>query len=572
MVIGVTTSPITLAVDSVKIKIDGLKGPLLDNARANLDLYDIIESERKHRQSHVLYLVRQGTKQIEKSLEPFGYYNSKVVHNLERPNEKEWHVTYQVDIGEPTMVRKVAVNLLGEGRSTPQFDDVLNGHQIKVGEVLSHAKWELLKQQLTFTATQLGYLDAKFKTTKIDVYPATNAADLTLEYDTGALYHIAEISVDQSQFNPEFIDRYVNLKPGDPYNADKVNALRQNLLRSNFFSEVPVNGVPDRENHTVAVRYYASPNARNHYLVGAGYSTDHGARIKLGYDRRWLNKRGHSLHSYIDTSQRYGRSLVEYRVPGRIPYQEYTGYRLGIERDEYNDLFSERDHAGVINESRTATTHLAYSVKYQREQFKYGEDSHDWFENEYVLARADLTWYSVEDHQAPDSGFRIHSAIETASADLGSDQDLIALTLDGNYTRKLSDTSRVSVAMMSGAIEADDLDLVPTNVRFFLGGDNSIRGYGYRSIGIKPPQGKVNGGRYMAALSLEYEREFRPKWSYAYFVDAGDAFDDEFNLRVGIGAGVNWYSPVGPIRAYFAHGFDDAGDSFRIHIRVGDLL
>ena len=114
---------------------------------------------------------------------------------------------------------------------------------------------------------------------------------------------------------------------------------------------------------------------------------------------------------------------------------------------------------------------------------------------------------------------------------------------------------------------------LPASVRFFAGGDNSVRGYDFESLGPIDATGAVIGGSYLVDVSLEVDRLFRDKWAVAMFVDGGDAFNDtHIKLKTGVGIGLRWYSPVGPIRLDFAHPLDDPDKSFRIHISLGPDL
>ena len=110
-------------------------------------------------------------------------------------------------------------------------------------------------------------------------------------------------------------------------------------------------------------------------------------------------------------------------------------------------------------------------------------------------------------------------------------------------------------------------------MRFFAGGDNSVRGYGFEDIGPLNDDGDVIGGSYRIDGSIEIDWLFREQWALALFVDSGDAFNNtELDLKTGAGFGLRWYSPVGPIRLDFAHPFDDPDKDFRIHISLGPDL
>ncbi len=121
-----------------------------------------------------------------------------------------------------------------------------------------------------------------------------------------------------------------------------------------------------------------------------------------------------------------------------------------------------------------------------------------------------------------------------------------------------------------GKMEVDDFDQLPPELRFFSGGDRSIRGFGYEEIGSRNEAGDVIGGDNLVEANVELER-YWGKVGGALFVDAGDSFlGDDFRLHVGVGAGVRWKSPVGVLRldvAYPVKSIDS--NSWQIHFNIG---
>jgi translocation and assembly module TamA len=113
---------------------------------------------------------------------------------------------------------------------------------------------------------------------------------------------------------------------------------------------------------------------------------------------------------------------------------------------------------------------------------------------------------------------------------------------------------------------------MPLSLRFFAGGDRSVRGYEWREIG---PRIRVDGRAFalgaknVTTASVEYERYFNANWGGAVFVDTGSAFNDRPDFRTGVGVGVRWRSPVGPVRIDIGHGLDDPENSFTLHFNIG---
>jgi translocation and assembly module TamA len=115
---------------------------------------------------------------------------------------------------------------------------------------------------------------------------------------------------------------------------------------------------------------------------------------------------------------------------------------------------------------------------------------------------------------------------------------------------------------------------LPASLRFFAGGDRSVRGYSYQSLGPKDSTGKVIGGKNLFVGSLEIERPVLKDWGVALFYDAGNAFNSlsEVNLFQGAGIGLRYYSPVGTLRLDLARQIGVDNPKFRIHFTVGFQL
>jgi translocation and assembly module TamA len=124
----------------------------------------------------------------------------------------------------------------------------------------------------------------------------------------------------------------------------------------------------------------------------------------------------------------------------------------------------------------------------------------------------------------------------------------------------------------------DVLNQLPPSLRFYAGGDRSIRGYNWREVGptVLDDDGDVafaRGAKNVLTASVEYERYFSGPWGAAVFVDTGDAFDrGSPDLHTGVGVGLRWKSPVGPIRIDIARGLDDPDSPFTLHLNIGTDL
>ncbi len=141
------------------------------------------------------------------------------------------------------------------------------------------------------------------------------------------------------------------------------------------------------------------------------------------------------------------------------------------------------------------------------------------------------------------------------------------------WIRSLNDDNRFLARINGGGIFTSEFERVPPSLRFFAGGDNSIRGYNYESVSPRDSEGQLEGGAYMATGSLEYNYRVSGNWWAALFVDGGDAWSSsDPHWKTSAGVGVRWESPVGPVRLGIAHGFENQDDDFMIHFSLGPEL
>jgi translocation and assembly module TamA len=120
----------------------------------------------------------------------------------------------------------------------------------------------------------------------------------------------------------------------------------------------------------------------------------------------------------------------------------------------------------------------------------------------------------------------------------------------------------------AGAVRADTRQGIPTTFLFRTGGDQTVRGYAFESLGVREADAIV-GGRRLFVASVEYTHWFAEEWGIAAFADAGDAWDEgeRFRAALGYGLGVRLRTPIGPARVDVAYG-EDAGE-LRLHLSVG---
>ena len=170
----------------------------------------------------------------------------------------------------------------------------------------------------------------------------------------------------------------------------------------------------------------------------------------------------------------------------------------------------------------------------------------------------------------PSRGRRIGVELRGTDEVLGSTTSYVQTRLWGRWVRSFGAGNRVLMRINAGATASRDFRLLPPSVRFFAGGDESVRGYDYESLGPQDADGNVIGGTNLLVASVEYERHLRGNYYAAAFVDAGNAFDNtDFEPETGVGLGLKWRSPLGLFRLYFGYPVTADEKKVRIHLRLG---
>jgi translocation and assembly module TamA len=210
------------------------------------------------------------------------------------------------------------------------------------------------------------------------------------------------------------------------------------------------------------------------------------------------------------------------------------------------------------------------SLKYQREEYRLGNDSGL---SNLLMPGISYSYLRSDNRIDPHNGYRLQFDTKVAKEGLGSDTNLLYGTAMVKGLTTLWDNHRFLARAQFGGSATNGYKSVPPSLRFFAGGDQSVRGYEYQTLSPENDQGDRIGGRYMVALSAEYQYSIAEKWRIATFIDQGNSFNtlELPSLKTGVGVGIRWVSPVGPIRLDLAHALEDPG-GVRLHFSMGPEL
>jgi translocation and assembly module TamA len=509
--------------------------------------------------------------EIRLALEAFGYYNAEIDAVLEFTQDC-WQAGFTVSAGDRVYLRDVRIELRGDAMSDPAFTRLLEETRLTSMQPLLHGDYDALKQALRALAVERGYRDAMFDQAAIDVYANEGFADITIVFDAGSRYRFGEIVFDEGVLNAELLNSYVNVTRGQYYDSRRLAEGRLELINSGYFSSVSIQpGTPDREQLEIPVQIRLTPAARAQINYGIGLSTDTGPRFRFGRTIRRLNPAGHQLNVNGLFSPVVIEASANYRLPYGDPRSEWISVDVGGIREETDTATSRSLQLGgrrvvTLSSQWTRTDLLTLLV----EDFDIASQSG---RSRLLMPGLELVRLRADDAIRPDRGSRMQIEARGASDSLGSDTSFAQLTVAGKWIWPLRQTNRLLVRAEAGKTWFDAFTDLPPSVRYFAGGDHSVRGYDFETLGPVNELGEVIGGSRLFTASIEYEMQIKPAWSLAIFTDTGNALSDTgTQLYSSFGIGARWRSPLGPIRVDIARPLDGIDRDLRLHITLGPDL
>lgn len=549
----------------VEVVVRGVAGEQLKNVMSRLELHlhrdnprlSAFEIERLHRKAE---------QNIREALAPFGYYEPQVKANLAHTGE-DFTASYEITVGDPVRISMIELAVVGPGKD--QFPNLFKQFPLKVGDILNQQQYEDAKKKITIAAMRRGYMQAGFVVRELRIHRAEKRAEIHLTLDTGPQFVFGETRFSDGEVNHELLQRYRPFEPGDPYRPGKLIELQRLLYGSEYFGRVTVDSQLDEvADNTVPVSVDLTPPEHlNRYSIGLGYATDTGARIRLEWKNRLLNPLGHQIRTSAQLSQYDSNVLVDYAIPWLDPKIDTFGLNLGYHEQTWDDTDTNLFAAGVKLDRKGELLRHGGSFEFRSEDYTVGVTS-----GSSVLFVPTYTGNLIlaDNLLSTTYGLDVSLSVSGASEFFASDATYLKAQTNGKAILTLVPGLRLIGRGSLGAIWVDSIDDLPPSLRFYAGGDQSIRGYGYRELGTEDASGAVVGGRYLVVASGELEKSITESWSCAAFWDVGNAIDDfSLELEQGVGAGVRYRLPFGQVKLDVASAVSEDGMPFRVHLTVG---
>ena len=517
---------------------------------------------------------------VATAVQPFGYYNSETTVNV-----IDGKVIVNVVLNAPLTVNKVTREIIGAGREDKAFRERFNAFKLKQGDVLNQRIYEAFKSSMFNYALSNGYFDYFWQATRLDLVREEKQANILLIAQSGPQYQFGELTFVGEDKARAIIERLKPFKTGDAYSSATLADFNRSLNQSGYFTRViarPV--VSEADGLLVPIEVSLLHRPTDSFNTAIGAATDTGPRIRLGWERPWVNSRGHSISSDIFISSPEQSVTADYRIPMKNITSDYASIEAGYQFIEYSNTSFESETLSLAvhrywQDNNSPWQHDG-SITYLRETYDQGDLSTN--TTSLVLPGYSISYRKKDSELNIDNGSYLQLLSQIGREGVGSDIDFAKIVAEAMIIRTFNNVHRISIRGELGAIDTNRFDEVPTSLRFYAGGDRSVRGFDFREISptaevIDPETGEPIidsiGGKYLATSSVEYAYRFADNWRAAAFVDVGTATNDiSSKFTYSIGPGIHWISPIGPVRFYIARGFAPEEKTWQLHIMLGPEL
>lgn len=550
----------------VELDLSGVSGAQRVNVEGTLSLARLRERAVGEAQAR-RYLNRVG-REVGEALSPLGYYEASARTGLEWAGDR-WRARVAVDPGPPVVIRSVRIEL-GPDSVAARIAPGLPPHAVRPSEVLHHGEYETLKRAVLSAAVDLGHLDAAFDTAAVRVDRSGRTADVTLRLAPGPRYRLGPVTFLQDAVDPAVLRRLVPWQSGAAYDSRLLLDLQQGVSGEPYVGSAQVVLARDRSvADTVPVDVYLVMDRPQRYSIGGGYGSDTGPRGTVVAEFRRLNRRGHSAEADLRIS------VIERRATGRwlIPLRGRRASILTLaggfadltpETSDTQTFLGSASVGGLIGGWRSEV-----SVTLQRSDYEVGTDRGI---TTLFLGGVGLSRVRADDRIDPTRGSLLRVRVRGAPDAGVSDASLLDVGLEARVVRAPSQHLRLRARAEVGRLTSGSFSSLPGTLRYFAGGDRSVRGYAFRSIGPTDEGDEPVGGDRLLVGSAEAEIRIWPTFGVATFADAGSVGRGSFEtLDWGAGVGLRWRSPVGMIRLDTA--WPVGGDRTpRLHLTLGPEL
>lgn len=514
-------------------------------------------------------LSREATGQAKEAAATEGYFAADANVTVDRSTDPAT-VTLHVTPGPLARVSQLSLRVSGPAESDREAAVTIARMRrewlLPPGAPFRQSAWVSAKARAVATLAGNSYASAKLVASEARVDPQAATAELDVDIDSGPAFRVGDLDIrGLSRYPAALVRNYRSAAPGTPYSLEQLDQFVRRLNGTGYFASVRAAIDTDpahADDAPVHVAVIEAPPKK--VEAGIGYSTDTAFRGNLSY--RDVDFASRALQLYLDTrieSKLQNASLRLVSPPATNGWSASTF--ANVERTDIAGLITQTGATGVRMSSLDERNQWQYGAAiYLDEQKPFGAQA---ISSHALYVDVERAWRRVDDLAAPTQGYnallQLGGGVPGAST-RGFERAIGHLAMWWPISRQWS----LSMRAEAGAVLAANRAGIPSTLLFRTGGDTTVRGYAFESLGIKEGDAIVPG-RYYCAASVEATRWLNDTLGIAAFVDAGNAFDRmaDFRAAVGYGVGVRVRTPIGPFRLDVAYG--EQSRQVRLHFSVG---
>ena len=524
-------------------------------------------------------------------LATLGYFSPTLTLEMKETPDAEAPRTIEltVETGPQTLISdaKIAVTGPDSGPSAeaaegaPQRARVQNQWSLAPGQPFTQAGWDDAKGQGLRTLRQRRYPTARIANSRAEVDADKHEAKLSVDYDTGPAYRFGPLRIEGNErYDPEGARRLARLPTGAVYSEARMLDAQQRLASSGYYDAVFLTlDTEGTDPEAVPVTAQVREAKLQKWVFGVGVSTDSGPRLSVDHIHNRLPLLGWRAVTKLQYDRKIKLLSTDWTaLPEEDGWRWFTGAQVQRETTGDYEVNSARLRGGRTKSGDRIDRSAYLQYDYANNQGLNAPPA-----SSALTANYSWTGRYFNSPTNPTRGFGLAWELGAGTTLTPERDPFVRAMARGLYFVPLGKVqleggtprdSRLALRAEAGAVLARDSAQIPVTQLFLTGGDTTVRGYGYRKIGARTENDLLYGGRYLAVASVEWQRPFAVRgnvtdWESTVFADAGDVADrvGELSPQVGVGAGVRWRSPVGPLQADLAYGLK--AKSVRLHLRLG---
>ncbi len=554
----------TASAADVHYFIKGVNPASLKNILARLKSANLSLSNKSSRSQIDRFAYNRIPKEVQTALEPYGYFQSQT-HITHTHYQEPYAISFTVTPGPAVKIASVDFQILGPGSKTKAFLRLKKYFPLKVGQQLNTAKYEQTKNRLFDLAANRGYFKAKLLQNEVKINLINHQAKIILHFNTGPRYKFGITTFSNHKFSQTFYNRFIPYHQGQYYSARQIQKLQTNLGSSGYFKQVVVTPEPGKSEHyVIPVLVTTEPQDSQQYTFGIGYGTDSGVRGLMAVNFRRIGSNGQHADAIIRASQKIAQNIsLNYYIPGKDPVtSQYVISGIAENFDQKDIANGQQYKLRGRYDTIVYGWNQTFALNVLKENFQLEGEPR----RKSLITYPSMNWSRIyaDNTVDPNRGVSVNLNMSGAVKNALSEKSYFRIlgSVRGLYT--IHNDWRLVGRAKLGRITTKDLPTLPYSLQFYIGGAESLRGFGYNAIGP---------GENLFLGSVELQRRITGNWYGELFYDIGNVANKSFGkMNEGAGPGIVWRSPIGAFELTWAKVISQKSGPTRIQFSFGTDL